>query len=401
MAQLTREQQVVLRSTSMLKDLMEDEFVLFLQNAKVASFTAKQQIIQEGSTDTSLYFMLSGQVRVYRKDPQGQDIELAQLSKGDFFGELSLLDNLPRSASISATQNAELLFIDRDSFFAFSKTHPAMMTKILTDISLRFRSSNEVFYKNIIQKNKELEEAYRQLKTLDEQKSKFVALTSHEIKTPLTIMVGSLQLLTDGIFGPLDPKVKNTVEKSMSGGKRLNGIINRIIDVSMNNNVDAILKKEDVNVLHLVQEIQDDLALLLKKRTLHISTHVPADLELSADMNNVKQIILNLFLNAIRFTPDGGHIEIRATAPDPAHVQISINDDGIGIAKDKQKLIFSPFYKVASEDTHTSGDVEFGSGGIGLGLTIVKSAVELHKGTVAVESELNEGSVFTVTLPVT
>jgi signal transduction histidine kinase len=388
-----------LESSALLKGLKAGTLETFVGLLKTKSFPENAWVIHEGSQDSDLYFILEGKLRVFKQDPQNQEVELNQLNTGDFFGELSILDNLPRSASVKTLSPTLLACLSRDQFIEFSRQIPDVLTKILQEISLRFRKSNQTFFENILQKNRELEQAYTQLKTLDEQKSKFIALTSHEIRTPLTIMLGGLQLAQSGALGQIDPKAQKMMILSYNSATRLKTIVDCIVDVAVNNNLEAFLTKEPLRLKQLVQEVLEDLSILLIKRKLSFSTEMNTDPELRADRTKMKQVFTHLIMNAVRFTPDGGTIKIWSTQPTPSTLQIHVQDTGIGIPKDKLSLIFSPFYKIGAVESHTSGDVEFGSGGIGLGLTIAKNFVELHDGTIEVRSELDKGSDFVVSIP--
>lgn len=179
--------QKILRKTALLKDLTDTEFKMFMEYAYVVHYSIKQTIIKEGDTDNSLYFILEGDVRVYRKQENGQEVELGRLTQGDFFGELSLLDQNPRSASISAFTDAVLFKMEAEDFLGFTAVHPSLLYKVLKAISIRFRISNENYYKSIKQKNEELIQ-------LHAQRTNRIAHISHDFLPPLKEL---LMCLTD------------------------------------------------------------------------------------------------------------------------------------------------------------------------------------------------------------
>ncbi len=388
----------VLKQSPLLADLSYRELREFLKLAKTNFFTSNERIISEGSYDNSLYFIASGQVKVFRKGKDEETLELCKLGPGDFFGELTLLDDLPRSASITSLSDTELLYIERDPFFEFSKKYPKVLSKILKEVSMRFRKSNDTFFENILQKNREIQKAYEKLKSLDEAKSKFITLASHELRTPITIMISSLSLIRDGVFGKQEENIEKTVDMCLKNATKLKEVTDKIIDVAMNNNVESPLTCESFALKELIKCSLEDISVLLSKRNLEVKTQVDSDIQVNADFEKIKQTITNILLNAIRFTNDGGSITIKAEQSE-FQIKISVTDTGVGIEDEKIGLIFTPFYKVGEIETHSSGDVEFGSGGIGLGLTIAKNFVDLHKGKIDVESKKNEGSTFTVSLP--
>ena len=154
----------------------------------------------------------------------------------------------------------------------------------------------------------------------------------------------------------------------------------------------------------LIGSVLRELAPIFSLRDLALGVDIPEALpEVLIEPEEIRQVIENLLLNAIRFTPDGGRIEIEATAVEEGErkkVRVSVRDTGIGIPKEEQGSIFKRFYEVGDSMGHSSGSYEFGSAGLGLGLAIAKRYVEHHRGTIEVESEPGKGSCFSFTIPV-
>lgn len=228
--------------------------------------------------------------------------------------------------------------------------------------------------------------------SLNRTKSEFLANMSHELRTPLNSIIGFSDLLLTGSSGELNDKQTRYARNISNSGKDLLNIINDILDLSKVEAGKMILNYEDVSLKQTVDEIVKTLTPLSSKKDQSLETSHIGDVVIQADRGKLKQILLNLIGNAIKFTPSGGSINISSYLKDEM-ANIQIKDTGIGISPEDQKKLFEPFKQVDSNLSreHT---------GTGLGLSLVKKLVELHNGTVSVESETEKGSTFTVSLPI-
>ncbi len=228
--------------------------------------------------------------------------------------------------------------------------------------------------------------------SLNRTKSEFLANMSHELRTPLNSIIGFSDLLLTGNFGELNDKQIRFASNISNSGKDLLNIINDILDLSKIEAGKVILNYEDVSLRQTVDEIVKTLTPLSSKKDQSLEASHIEDVVIQADKGKLKQILLNLIGNAIKFTPSGGSINISSYLKDDM-ANIQIKDTGIGISPEDQKKLFEPFKQLDSNLSreHT---------GTGLGLSLVKKLVELHNGTVSVESEVEKGSAFTVSLPI-
>lgn len=228
--------------------------------------------------------------------------------------------------------------------------------------------------------------------SLNRAKSEFLANMSHELRTPLNSIIGFSDLLLIGSSGELNDKQTRYARNISNSGKDLLNIINDILDLSKIEAGKMILNYEDVSLKQTIDEIVKTLAPLSSKKDQSLETSHIGDVVIQADKGKLKQILLNLIGNAIKFTPSGGSINISSYLKDEM-ANIQIKDTGIGISPEDQKKLFEPFKQLDSNLSreHT---------GTGLGLSLVKKLVELHNGTVSVESETEKGSTFTVSLPI-
>lgn len=274
----------------------------------------------------------------------------------------------------------------------------------------------------------QLERAARELERLNQMKNSFLGLASHELKTPLTIIMGYIELLMNEMSARLDDGTKEMLRHIARASERLSEIVRDMVDVSMLDNRTLELVSQDVDINLLVNGAIEKSQDALRQRRQKLHLDLAEDLPLiRCDQERMQQAVGNLLGNAIKFTPDYGLIRIRTRlvmrprlpekfseeASDGVcafgeslypYAEISVIDSGIGIAKDEQETIFDKFYEVGDVEEHSSGKVAFKSRGAGLGLTIVKGVVGMHGGTVWVESpgydpERFPGSTFYVLLP--
>jgi len=239
---------------------------------------------------------------------------------------------------------------------------------------------------------RKLEMAHEQLKEVDRLKSMFLSHVSHELKTPLTSIKGFVDNMMSGLTGELGEKQHDYLRRIRANTDRLARMIANLLDVSRIESGTQQLELMPVNVYDLVQEsvMQFQLISATKGVTLGVVCEDPM-LRVQADSDKFIQVITNLVDNAIKFTPAGGRITVEVTRQAPDQVVVTVVDTGEGIPqKDLQKL-FEPFYQTKRAAMHAKG--------LGLGLSIVKHLVELHRGTVSVTSEPGEGSIFRVVLP--
>ncbi len=244
-----------------------------------------------------------------------------------------------------------------------------------------------------IQYNEELARKNRELQHLDELKSDFMATMSHELRTPLTSIIGYSDMLLSGMTGELNEKQGVFIESILKGGETLLGLINDILDLTKIEAGRLELNRESVDLRAALLGVLPVVKPRAKDKRIRISTFLPTDLPLvSADPAKLNQVLLNLLTNGIKYTHDNGSVSVEARIAGDL-VEIWINDTGIGMAKEDQAKVFQRFTQIDSSATRTQG-------GTGLGLAIVKELVELHGGTIRVQSKLGKGSSFVFTMPI-
>ncbi len=239
----------------------------------------------------------------------------------------------------------------------------------------------------------ELDDKTRQLEIANRHKSEFLANMSHELRTPLNAVIGFSEVLLERMFGEINPKQEEYLNDILSSGKHLLSLINDILDLSK---IEAGRMELEAQAFDLPSALDNALTLIRERAARHsigLAVHVdPRIGEVVADERKVKQVLLNLLSNAVKFTGEGGKITMSAALNGEA-VAVSVADTGIGIAAKDQETIFEEFRQVGDDYARKRE-------GTGLGLALARRLVELHGGTLSVQSELGKGSTFTFTIPV-
>jgi signal transduction histidine kinase len=255
--------------------------------------------------------------------------------------------------------------------------------------------------RELTEKNRRLAQAVERLQEADRVKSNFLATVSHELRTPLTSVIGYSEMLLEGIAGELNEEQREYVRTVMEKGDQLLVLITGILDISRMEAGEMKFDKEPFDLDEVVSVALSTIAPHARRKKLALACHLPTDLPaVLGDRDKIRQVLLNLLGNAVKFTPEGGTVAISAEegplAPNPADgthgVRVSVRDSGIGVAPEHHARVFDPFFQVDNSSTREYG-------GTGLGLSIVKRFIEAHGGHVWVDSREGEGATFYFTLP--
>ena len=233
------------------------------------------------------------------------------------------------------------------------------------------------------------------LRNREALKTQFLANISHDLRTPLTAVITHAEILRDGMLGSLNERQLQSVRGIIAGGRQLLDQVGEILTYARSSANQLVLARSTFAVGEIISQVTRINESLLAKKRLGLDVHLDADLPpLHADREKVAHVLGTLFGNAIDFTPAGGRVWINATArgAGPDELVVEVGDTGIGIAAEHHDFVFGEFAQVdasASRQHH----------GTGLGLTIARKLVELHRGRIWVESELGRGSRFFFTIP--
>lgn len=315
-----------------------------------------------------------------------------------------LLQKMPRAKPEAVTRIASHLKSALDLiFFAGHKAHVTSQMHL---------ASVRESYRQLEDKTMKLQAAFNKLKELDRLKSAFLATVSHELRTPLTSIIGYSEMLAQGLAGEMTPEQLDFVKTIYEKGDQLLSLITGLLDLGkLESGTMRIVMRTGVRIESVLSEVTSTLMPAARKKDLRFEADVAKDLpDLYGDQERLRQVFLNLVENAIKFTPVGGSVTLRARmgeadtaggedqegltllAPTRAPVEVSVSDTGIGIPSRERSKVFDAFYQVDSSSTRQYG-------GTGLGLSVVKRLILAHSGTVRIEDNDPKGTVFVVSLP--
>jgi signal transduction histidine kinase len=257
------------------------------------------------------------------------------------------------------------------------------------------------------ERTQELQRKNELLEKMDRTKANFIQISAHELRTPLTLVVGYTQMLEHMAKG--NPEILKLTKGILEGSDRMSETVNNMLDVSRIDSNTLYLKKSEMPLAPVIQKVQRVFAPDLKDRKIDLNVQGLSGLpRLNADPEMLQKAFYQVIMNSIKYTPDGGAVFVDGqykNGVEPAHLQISIRDTGIGIDPQELPHIFNKFSQTGDVMLHSSGKTKFKGGGLGMGLVIARGIIEAHGGRIWAESQGHDeqnfpGSTFFISLPV-
>jgi signal transduction histidine kinase len=248
--------------------------------------------------------------------------------------------------------------------------------------------------RSLVQK---LQESNTRLQQSDELKTAFIRVASHELRSPMTILIGAVRLAQKTPC--LDELSQQWLGRIDRAANRLGHLVDELVSMLELGRFDQTLDRQPTDLADLINQAADDVRPFVEQRHQQLTVQTAPDLgAASIDAGKIRDALNHLLLNAIKFTPDGGTIALAAQRIDQS-IELSVTDSGVGIDPTNLSRIFEPFFTGFDVSRHSSGIFEFGKKGLGLGLSVVKAFVQMHGGQVAVQSVVGGGTTFTIRLP--
>jgi len=379
-----------LRAVPFFQGLADEEIGRIGEVCHEKSFRDSETIFREGSAADRFYIVLEGNVEVWKDwgDPEG-DI-LAVHGEGHLFGEMALIDDLPRSATVIARGPVRLLAVGKDDFLRIVAANSSIALSIMRSVSSMVRTSNESFIENLRKRNRELLKANQELTRAREDLlradrlavlGKFSSLILHDIRNPISTLRGFGEMM---LLHPGDPElVKRNATRIMGEADRLNRLASELLDYSRGQ---ISLNMSIVDLRALVEEVRSIISerfdLCRIKLEIRVDWAGPAIL----DNERILRVLLNLADNSRKAMSKGGTFSIHVSREEK-NIVIETSDTGIGMEREVQERVFEPFFSGSPES------------GVGLGMSIVKSVVEAHNGHLSFRSRVGEGTTFRIELP--
>ena len=364
-----------------------DEIEQLIANSQVHSYLPGAILCRENAVEDRFYMMLDGEAEVTKNINNSESRLLTTLLPGDFFGEMALIHNAPRAATVTAKTALTTLELDKAAFDKVIRQSTSIAMAMVSQISNRLRENDQLAIDDIRIRAAELAEAYQKLAEQDLARREFLSNIAHELRTPLMVASGNLQILQKGIL-----KGEQLAAGIDTVARNVQQIVSLVNDILFLQEMDLVLpdfQKVDMNEIGYI--VVGKYAASAQEHGVSLrftpSPHLPP---VWGDAKSLERALMALVDNAIKFSPQGGGVKISLSKNDP-WVLVAVEDQGIGIPKENVPRIFDRFYHL-----ERSGDHLFG--GIGLGLAITRQVIEQHQGSLDVVSTPGKGSTFTMTL---
>lgn len=358
-----------------------------INRSQVRNYAKGIALTREGEIESKFYILLDGRVNVSKIINNTEQRNLKELEAGDFFGEMALIHNAPRAASVTALEPVTVLEIDHEDFDRVLRHSSSVAMAMVREISSRLRENDEMAIEDLQMHASELAQAYQKLAEQELARREFLTNVAHELRTPLMAASGFLQLIQQGLITPEKmPGAINTIARNIG---QIITLVNNILFLQ---EMDLILPKfqpVDMGLIarEVVNSYQEKAAANLVMLNLEVAPQLPST---SGDPKTLERALAALVDNAIKFSPNGGQVTVSVHESDGT-VVVDVIDNGIGIEKERISRIFDRFYHL-----ERSGDNLFD--GIGLGLAITQQVIKQHNGRLTVESEPGKGSTFSIHL---
>lgn len=380
----------LLRSVYFFRDLDEPDLELVADLCKEQLFADGEVIFREGARGERFYIILSGAVEIWKREAQLEEQLLAIQGPGEMFGEMALVDDLPRSATVVARGPVRALYLTRERLNEVLDASSSVGRSLLRSLAAMVRESNRHYLEDLKSRNWKLEQAYRQLEAAQNELlrserlsnlGKFSGMLLHDLRNPLSVLRGFAELIQNNSRDP--ERVKRYAAKIVREAERLDELTSELLDYSRG---DVRLDLQAVSLDRLFGTVRSwfEGSESERKVRLHVRSEVPDTVLL--DEKRILRVLWNLVENARKAMPEGGDLTLDART-EQERLCITVDDTGYGMSEEVRARIFEPFYSSAH------------SGGTGLGMVVVRSVVEAHGGTVTVASEPHHGTTVRLRLP--
>jgi signal transduction histidine kinase len=358
-----------------------------IANSSVRSYTPGTVLCRENAVEDRFYMILEGEAEVTKNINNNEVRVLKMLYPGDFFGEMALIHNAPRAATVTVKTALITLELDKAAFNRALQNSSSIAMAMVSEISDRLRQNDQMAVDDLRMRASELAEAYQKLAEQELARREFLTNVAHELRTPLMVATGYLQMMQKGIMN--GDQLTAGLETVARNVQQINALVNDILFLQEMELVLPDFQAVDMN--EVARVVVDRYAAKAQDRGVRLRIKPSPGLPpASGDAKSLERALMALIDNAIKFSPMGGDVEIRLSA-NGDKILVAVEDHGIGISRENQPRVFDRFYHLEK-----SGDNLFG--GIGLGLAITRQVIEQHQGSLGFTSEEGKGSTFTLTL---
>ncbi len=354
-------------------------------------------IFKEGDSGDTMYIIWSGRVAVLKGNIDSPTV-LGFRGVGEIIGEMALLEDQPRSATVVALEDLRTLRIRREDFEQWLSSNPSMGLSILGTLSARLRAADDARKASSraeLQLSKQLidlQTEKQQLLELERLRQSTIDLIVHDMRHPISSLFGAVKILEMVLPEDVLQANQQLLEIANANCDHLQLMVDSLLDIARMEAGQSELKLSSVNLPQLIKEAIDRTQVFIEMEGINVETFAPQDLPtIQADRDKIYRVLSNLINNAIKYTPSRGQITVHSELKDD-FITITVADTGPGIPPEDRERIFDRFAQINGEQGRGSG--------FGLGLAFCRMTIEAHGGKIWVESEEDkDGSRFIFTLP--
>lgn len=380
-----------LRGISFFEELSDSDILSISKYCTAKVIQPGQILFYEGDPADMFYIIMSGEVEVWKAYETDDEDMLAVHGHGKLFGEMALIDNLPRSATVKTRTHTKLLQIGEHDFQNMIRENSSVAFSIVRSLSSMVRKSNETFLEDLKERNLELEKANNDLKTAHEELikkerlsnlGKFSSMILHDLRNPISTVKAYTELLL------MDSEISDKPRKYISNIKfeteRINNLASELLDYSRG---DIRLEMKIVDLTEFLSLLENSIQRRFSSSSIIITIENKFTDHAVFDFERMMRVMMNLAENARKALSGKGIFSIKVHKKMNS-LQFLIKDNGEGMSPDIQKHIFEPFYSSSR------------GGGTGLGMVIVKNIVEAHEGELTITSSSGQGTEIKIDLPI-
>ncbi len=364
-----------------------EEIQEIIMNSRIKTYPPETVVCKEDAIEFTFYMILEGTFEVTKTINNSEKRLLKTLKAGDFFGEMALIHNAPRAATVKSIANVVVLELDKEGFSRVLKHSPSVAMAMVGEISSRLRQNDQLAIEDLRMRASELADAYQKLAEQDLARSEFLTNLAHEVRTPLMIASGYLHALNKGMISA--EQLPTTIETITRNVDQIATVTNDLLFLQ---EMELVLPEfQAVNIVDVVERVITKYEVKAQARQVGLKVKgnrvVP---NVQGDAQSLERAVTALVDNAVKFSAPNGEVTISFAEQDD-QVEIAVQDHGIGIDAEIRPRIFDRFVHLEK-----SGDELYG--GLGIGLSITRQVIQQHKGSLEVESSPGKGSTFTISL---
>ena len=379
-----------LRDVYFFKDLTDEDVQYIEHYAHTEVHHAQRILFNENDAAEKFYVVMAGSVEIWKNHGSPEQVLLAVQGRGHIFGEMALVDDLDRSATVITHEPSEFVTFEHEDFERIMHQRPNVTLSILRSLSAMVRRSNDLFIQNLSHQNRQLQIAYKELQEAQEELlraerfsslGKFASFILHDLRNPIAMIRGYAEMIY--VEMPKDDPISDFSRKIIHEADHVNRFANEILDYSRGEiRLNYVLTTVDA----LFNKARSYLHEAFAKKSIELKFDNLCRNPLMIDEERMLRVLINVADNARKATDAGGAVVFRAENAGE-RVTIKVVDNGEGMTTEVRERVFEPFYSSSKK------------GGTGLGMLVVKNVVEAHQGKIEIESEPGKGTHIIISLP--